>query len=220
MRHQHKPERYPGQGGDEARADKSMKLKEHAQMQDAEKRHRGLLALAACAGNARQAERLLRRTKSPVKVTYKTLTRWRDEEPDVYARLADEHGAALEAELIVDHREAALKAMEVMDEALDHTKEKLHHMSAREASDVVHDMSRVVASSTKDLLLLTGRPTDISDNRGAVEIIRALGTRFPRLFDNLNEPEPVDAEPVPDEENLLELPPPPQEPAPDVEEAF
>lgn len=194
------------------------------ELSDSERKTRGLIALAACAGEPKAAERHLRRTGSAVRVTAATLEKWRDEMPDVYARVADDYGTQLEAQLVVDHRETALKCMDVLDQALERTKDRMQFLSAAEASKVAFDMSRIISGSTRDMLVLTGRPTDISDNRGAVEIVGALAARFPKLFEQLGagdgtvEGTAEEAEVVP--EDLTQEPPPPQEPAPDVQEAF
>jgi hypothetical protein len=133
-----------------------------------------LLALVMCSGNVTTALEFLKQEKglSPNK---DTLHQWRRGKwAQQYDRLREKHVAELEATLAGDMREVAATALGVQMIALDQAKQRLLAGKEEDPARAAANLSRVMQVSTDRMLLLSGRPTQISESRDVAEILRGL----------------------------------------------
>lgn len=165
---------------EERRADLLDAFKEKGELTPLEEQVRGLVALAAFGGNAKPAAARLKRMG--LKITAAKLERWADEQPELYAKIADDYGDSLEEQMVIEYRELSIRAASLAHLALDEFESKAKFLSASEASKAARDLVHVSDAAAKDMLLISGRPTDNLDTRGPIEILRGLMARHPAVL--------------------------------------
>ena len=134
---------------------------------------RGLLAVAACAGNSAEASRRL--GDQGLEIPARTLRAWRCETyPERYVELANAHGHEIEEILVARTREVSLKAAEAELLAIDKTVEELEAGNARDPSASARNLATVRGIGTDKLALLTGRPTHRVEQRTSDDIMDRL----------------------------------------------
>lgn len=135
---------------------------------------RALRAMIACGGSATEAKRIL----GDGAPTVATLERWRDvAHSDRYAEIANSEGRSLEEAMVRDFRELANRAAAVQRKAIDRTDELVERMSGPEAAKAALDMAKVAGTNLDKVLVLTGRPDSITEDRTVAEIVRGLEAR-------------------------------------------
>lgn len=137
-----------------------------------EEKTRGLLALVMWLGNVELAAEALR--EQGVSISAPTLTRWKRTEAAEYNRLRDKHAPDLEEELIRRLRETALKGIVVVDEAIDRARERLEQNKDIYPHQTAANIAKTVGSVTEKMLVLTGRPAQITDHRTPDQIAKSL----------------------------------------------
>ena len=136
---------------------------------------RCLSVLAACHGASTKAESVLK--EQGQNVDSSTLVRWRKIYPKRYAALHDEMARELEEQGIRNGREMILELHEAERLALSKTIEALEGGKVRDPAGTLQRLATTRGITTDKLMTLTGRPTQITENRSVDEIIRALRAR-------------------------------------------
>jgi hypothetical protein len=142
----------------------------------------GLTVLARLAGNSSQASRV-------TGVSHTTLDDWRRRFPNRYADVADRLAQAVEADVIRDTRELAARLSETEFLALQRTHEKLEQGNDKEPATTLRNLAVTKGIQIDKNLVLTGRPTQISESRDAAELIKAIRARV-TILDGEAEEEP------------------------------
>ena len=135
-----------------------------------------LMSLVAWAGNASAAARYLKSEKG-ISVSVATLCDWKVRHGERYDELREKYQAQLEGNLAHELRDCARLAVEVERLALEKTRERLEAGKERDPSRAAANLAMVAAKSTDKLMTLTARPTQITENRDATEILRSLVAR-------------------------------------------
>lgn len=135
-----------------------------------------LTLLAMNAGNIKKTleEYKAEHGKAP---TSATVAGWRDRRyADEYARIRDEYAREFEAEAIRTYRDRMRQAADVEMLAIQRLAEALesNRISVKDLAPAAGAMSRIKASNADQLLTLTGRPTQIIDDRSAEQVIQGL----------------------------------------------
>lgn len=127
--------------------------------------------IVACAGSTTDARKLL--LAKDVDIADSTLRNWRDNvHAERYAELASEHGKTLEEAIVREIRELAARATVVQRKALELAEERIDDkkVTAPEAARMAKDLAHVTGQNVDKLLTLTGRPTEIVEERTVAEI--------------------------------------------------
>src|SRR5581483_2942115 len=138
---------------------------------------RGLTALIAWAGNAKAALRHLEATSTEDQriPSYHTLCEWaRTKHWERYEQLRETWAGKVEQTVANDMRDAAREAVEVQRLAVEKARERLEAGRDDDPARSAASLARVAQSNTDKLLSLTGRPTQITENRNVNEILRSL----------------------------------------------
>lgn len=109
-----------------------------------------------------------------------TLTNWRDRKySDEYAKIRDEYAREFEADAVRTLRDRMRQAAEAEELAIRRMIEQLeqNRISNRDLAGVAYNMSKIKATNADRLLTLTGRPTQIIDDRSAQQVIEGLVRR-------------------------------------------
>ena len=136
----------------------------------AEDRTRALVLLAARAGNCSQACRELEADGLMVPVD--TLRSWK--KGDEYERIRHEYGHKLEDYVIAEIRERMVEQSDLERLALEKTREALENDDVRDPARVMRDIAHAKSQNIDKLRVMTGRPTDITENRSLDELVKAL----------------------------------------------
>lgn len=137
-----------------------------------EQERTGLLALVMWAGNADAAARALSGGDTPIPAA--TLEDWKKSKADEYNRLRDRYASQLEDELVRQLRETAMEGVAVMRQAIAHARRRLDEGKDIYPHQTAAGMAKTVSTATDKLLVLTGRPSQISDQRSFEQILRSL----------------------------------------------
>lgn len=151
---------------------------------------RGLSVLASCHGSAVKATKVLQERGE--EIDNETLTAWRRRYPIRYADLHDKISRDLEEAGIRHGRESILKLHEAEDLALEKTVEALKENKVRDPAGTLQRLATTRGITTDKLMTLTGRPTQITENRSVDEIIRALRARVGISAQVIEEKEPAE----------------------------
>lgn len=157
-----------------------------------------LTTMVACGGDAGEAYKLLRDgSEEPLGLSKLILESWRDVRfPRLYAQIAEHYGRELEETVVVQMRELAAAAARVQRKAIERAGEGVEEMTAVEAAKAARDLAHVSGQNVDKLLTLTGRPTEITEERSAIQIARGIMARYPHLLvvDGEAQEEPADAQ--------------------------
>jgi CBS domain-containing protein len=136
----------------------------------AEERTRALICLASLAGNVAEARRSL--SEAGVDVPAETLRNWK--RTDEYERIRHEYGQRLEDYVVAEIRERMVEQSDLERLALQKTREALENDDVRDPARTMRDIAHAKAQNIDKLRVMTGRPTDISENRSLTELVKAL----------------------------------------------
>lgn len=142
-----------------------------------EQRELALTTMVAAAGDEHRALELLSKADPDTfgSLTLATLVGWRDlKYAKRYREIADEHGPELENELVRAFRNVAVRAAVIQTDALDVVEAGIKKLDAVEAARVARDLQHLSGQAVDKVLTLTGRPTEISEDRSLREIARGL----------------------------------------------
>jgi predicted transcriptional regulator len=109
-----------------------------------------------------------------------TLANWRDRKhAEQYARIRDELSREFEADAVRTLRDRMRQAADAEELAITAMIEALQQgrVSNRDLAGVAFSMSKIKATNADRLLTLTGRPTQIIDDRSAQKVIEGLVRR-------------------------------------------
>lgn len=150
----------------------------------ADRLERGLLVLALCGGNARQAEQQLLLLDPPVKISHDALGKWKTKYAERYAEIHAEHVAELEAVIVQQVREAILVAGTLQSKVLAALLLKVDagDMDAKDLANVLKSAGVTLGINVEKMLLLTNRPTVIAEKRDITELLQSLARRVPGLI--------------------------------------
>ena len=138
----------------------------------AEERTRALIVLASRAGNCAEASREL--VAGGVDVPVETLRGWK--KTDEYERIRHDYGYKLEEYVIAEIRESMVEQSELERLALAKTREALENGDIKDPARAMRDISHAKGQNIDKLRVMTGRPTDITENRSLDELVRALAS--------------------------------------------
>lgn len=135
-----------------------------------------LTALVAYAGVANAAVKYLESIADGGRVpTPGTLAQWaRTLHWERYEQLREQWAGKVEQTVANDMRDAAREAVEVQRLAVEKARERLEAGRDDDPARSAASLARVAQSNTDKLLSLTGRPTQITENRNVNEILRSL----------------------------------------------
>lgn len=135
---------------------------------------KALTVLAYKAGNVSGTCKQLKEEGITVSAT--ALTNWRDNEyAEDYKRIRQNFASKFEDEIALDMREIAGMGIAVQRRAIERADEELgRQTTAKDASQTALNMSRLVKDNVEKLLVLTGRPSEITDDRSARSAYNAL----------------------------------------------
>ena len=135
---------------------------------------RGLNALIAFGGSPTAASKAIREAFD-LEVPVGTLRTWRDAtHAERYSKLQTEHAKDIEEAMVRDTRDLARAASLAERMAIEKTIESLETSTRLDPAQAAVAMSKVKTSNIDKMLALTGRPQQITENRNANELLRAL----------------------------------------------
>lgn len=146
-----------------------------------------LLVLAYCGGNYKLAIRQLQgaiedgqEVRVPGSVTaYEQLKR---KNLDRYVRLQQEYAEEIEAIAVVQARDTAIRAGELEAEILTKIGEKIDDIDAKSLAIALKNVATTKGINVDKLLILTSRPTQITDKRDVDSILKAIAKKAPGLI--------------------------------------
>jgi len=141
----------------------------------AEEIERGLFAMIAWAGNASAASRYL--TANGLEISPATLNNWKQTHAIRYLELREHHAAQMEENLAHEFRDVARLAVEAQRAAIGAAQQRIADGDEQDPARAAANLARVAQSSTDKLLSLTGRPSQIIENRDTEAIIRSLAAK-------------------------------------------
>jgi len=136
---------------------------------------RKLLALVACGGDASAAEQSLK--AQGVVVTARELHDLMSARRKEYDHLRDQFAPQVEEEIVRQLRERALRATNLIDKAITLAEKRIDEGRDTDPGRTAASMSKVVATNIEKVLALTGRPTQITETRSALQIVRGLAAQ-------------------------------------------
>lgn len=139
----------------------------------------GLLALVASAGSPTRASRAL--AEQGHDVPKQTLDRWKTQHAQRYQELQDRFADQLEKQLVRQQRELALHAHEVAMLAVDKTREALEADNVKDPAGTARNLEVTAATAIDKVLLLTDRPTQITESREPSKLIASLAQKGIRV---------------------------------------
>lgn len=131
--------------------------------------------LVACAGDQDKARKLL--SLEDREISREQIAKLRQTHGDEYAALAENYGPKLEAAIIRDTREIAARAVSVQLQAVLRAEETVGELKPSEAAKAARDLAHVSGQNVDQVLKLTGRPTQITEDRTVRQIANALVAR-------------------------------------------
>lgn len=135
-----------------------------------------LLTLAMCGGNTQAAVDTLA-TKN-IRVSQGTLKAWQHNQfPNRYRDLAERYRASIEGEIVNNVRALALRASQVAQRALDLEEKRIAAGEINDASTSLRNIATSIGISVDKILLLEGRPNQITEQRSADDVLRGLRDR-------------------------------------------
>lgn len=114
-----------------------------------------------------------------------TVAQWRRKYPDEWLRICEREGPIMEKRIVAQTQEAMARIGEVEIRAIQRVAENLEDLSPRELADLASAQQRFAmakgVNGTK-LLELTGRPTQVIENRSGADLLRELARMAPGLI--------------------------------------
>ena len=115
--------------------------------------------------------------KAGLKVDARTLKQWRDETHNAeYLEIERRVAQEIESEVISLARSNAHAAAAAEAKAIAKASEQLDrpHISAKDAASAANDLAKVKSANIDKMLVLTGRPSVISESRDMIAILQSL----------------------------------------------
>lgn len=135
-----------------------------------------LTAVALCGGNVTRAHRHLK--ASGHTVPERTLHGWvANQFPNRYRHLAEKYAPQIEKSMIATARAAAMRSFEVASEAVELEHERLQAGDVKDAAASSRNLATTGGILTDKMLLLDGRPTQISEQRSMDDVLRSLAAK-------------------------------------------
>jgi hypothetical protein len=135
-----------------------------------------LLTLAMLGGSTEKAGKELR--AAGMNVTSRTLREWREKlYPGRYRDLCQRHARDIEGVIVRGSRAIAVRADEVTMLALEKARAQLKAGEARDPASVARNAAVTKAVNIDKMMLLEGRPTQVTEHRDADELMRAIRAR-------------------------------------------
>jgi hypothetical protein len=141
---------------------------------------KGLMAMVGWAGRAVDARRALE--VEGLDIPTSTLRTWVEStHREQYEELRSKYSDKMEAILINNYRELAVRTSMVQRKAIEEAEKRLDRGADTDPARTAAALSKVSQVSTDKLMSLTGRPTVITEERGMSEILRSLAAKVPGL---------------------------------------
>lgn len=135
-----------------------------------------LLTIAMCGGNTQAAFDTL--AAKNIHVGRSTLKAWQHVQfPNRYRDLAERYRASIEGEIVNNVRALALRASQVAQRALDLEEKRIAAGEINDASTSLRNIATSIGISVDKILLLEGRPNQITEQRSADDVLRGLRDR-------------------------------------------
>ena len=147
-----------------------------------------LLALVACNGRCRKAERLLE-ARGVHHVKAAQLYDFKQQHQARYEELREQHGPDLEKRLTNGLRDTTMLAAEAMQEAVQQAMKRLEDGNDPEPAKTAALLATATDKTTRNMLALSGRPTQITETRNVEQTMRALAAQFPQAFALVEQPQ-------------------------------
>jgi hypothetical protein len=136
----------------------------------------GLMALIAAAGSAPTAAKYLQNEKK-LEITADALNGLRRRNGARYDEMREKYRGQLEANLVHENRDLARLAIEGQLEAVAKARAMLASGQDRDPARTAANLSRVSAAATDKMLSVSGRPSQITEQRGLQEVLRSLAAK-------------------------------------------
>lgn len=134
----------------------------------------GLMAVIAWAGNCAAAERALK-AEGKLDVAGGTLQRWiKGPHADRYAEMREKYADQLEARLVQEYRDNTGLALSVQRLALEKAQERLESGKDQDPARTAANAATVADKNVRNMLSLSGRPTQIREDRNLDQVLRSL----------------------------------------------
>jgi len=135
-----------------------------------------LTAVALCGGRVTRAHEQLK--ASGVNIPYRTLAAWvADLFPNRYRHLAEQVAPQIEKSMVATARAAAMRSFEVAGEAVELEAQRLAAGEVKDAAASSRNLATTGGIMTDKMLLLDGRPTQISEQRSMDDVLRSLAAK-------------------------------------------
>lgn len=139
----------------------------------------GLLALVASGGSPTRAAQAL--AEQGHDITKQTLHGWKTKHATRYQELQDRFATQIEAQLVRQQRDLAVQAHEVALLAVDKTREALEADKIKDPAGTARNLEVVAGTAIDKVLLLTDRPTQITEQREPSRLIASLASKGIRV---------------------------------------
>lgn len=133
-----------------------------------------LMAVVAWAGNCTAAARSLE-AKGELHISPVTLNSWTKEvHADRYQEMREKYAHQLEQQAVADMRDVVKLSLDAQRLALEKTMERLESGKDQDPSRTAANTATVADKMTAKMLAMTGRPTQIREDRNMQEVMRSL----------------------------------------------
>jgi len=135
-----------------------------------------LTCVVSWSGNVARAVRHLEQDSELANVPHvDTIRYWiREEHLDLYNQLRDDYSEQIDRDMADRYRGVAAQATDATELAIKTAVEMLERGEDRDPARSAANLAMVADKTLRDHLLLEGKPTQISDNRGLPEVMRTL----------------------------------------------
>lgn len=134
---------------------------------------RGLLAVAFCGGNQARASRILK--EQGLDISRRLLHKWVNEiHIERYFELAAAHHREIEDTIIVDMRQKVVAYGALEAQAIEESAKQLAAGTVKDASTVARNAAVGKGINNQNLLVLSGRPSEIHETRSSDDLVRSL----------------------------------------------
>jgi hypothetical protein len=143
---------------------------------------RGLVVLVMAGGSAQRASEILEEQGHPVPRS--TLQRWKTQYQERYAELHAAHIAELETLVLQEVREATLKAGILQDAVLSQLLDRVRagEVETKDLTNILKAAGITLGINVEKMLLMTNRPTAITEKRDVAELLDSIRRKVPGLI--------------------------------------
>jgi hypothetical protein len=134
-----------------------------------------LIMLALAGDSPTKATAMLKH--GGIKVSRAALAEWRDADPERWSRIRENAAARIERDVAHTARALAIDYAQLEAEAIAETRLKLASGDTRDPSTVARNAAVGKGINVDKLLLLEGRPTAITEQRSADDVLRGLAAK-------------------------------------------